>query len=205
MFDISSIPKITIRDGILNDTQIVKDSHFYQLLINNEQWMKVNTKGDLELREFYSSYDLAYGNVLLSGFGFGILPLWISTKPNVNKVTVVEFNKNVVDLFLRFNNLDHKINIEIYDIHNFKSQDKYDWLILDHYEGNKKPTKEELSLLTKNLEFQNLWFWSLEYLLTECTSWQEFREKYSFKIPDLPKEQVLRYMENLFRHRDFHL
>lgn len=203
MFDVKSIPRIVIREGALNDTQIVKNGAIYRLLTDGKQWMGANTNFTDELRQLYSSYDLAEGDVLLSGFGFGILPQWVAQKPEVTSLTVVEINENVVNLFLRFNNLDPKIKVVISDMTQYKDDIDYDWVILDHYEDDRLPTKDKLTQITNNLKCKNLWFWPLEFLLTNYDSWQKFREEYSTKIPNLPKNQVLNYMETVFRHKEF--
>jgi spermidine synthase len=205
MFDIKSVPKIVIREGELNSVKIVESEDVYELYIDNVRWNLVNTKDTLELREFYSSYDLAQGNVLLSGFGFGILPQWIASKQSVSSVTVIEWNKDVVNLFIRHNTLNPKVNVVIADIKKYKDDFCYDWAILDHYEIERIPTKEEFDLLSSNINFNNLWFWSLERRLTQYESWEKFRQKYSLKIPDLSIDKVMNYMETLFKRRDFHL
>lgn len=205
MFDIKTVPKIVIREGIINDVEIKKHGPIYMLYVNDQQWMVTDTASNLELREFYSSYDLAQGKVLLSGLGFGILPQWIASKDSVESVTVIELKQEVVNLFLRHNTPNPKINIKVADIKQYQDYIEYDWAIFDHYELDKVPTKKELNYLAKNLKFDNLWFWSLERRLTQYNSWQKFRQDYGLKIPDLSLDKVLHYMETLFRQKDFPL
>lgn len=203
MFDIKTVPKIKIREGISGNVEIKKYGKTYNLYIDGLRWMMVDTKSSREVREFYSSYDLAEGSVLLSGFGFGILPQWLASKDSVTDITVVEFNENVVDLFLRYNTLDPKIKIHIADIRKYKDIHIYDWTILDHYEYDRVPTKEELSLIESNINFHNLWFWSIEDKLQDYTNWEDFRIDYSLKLPQLGNSKlkeymkILRYKENL--------
>ena len=56
-----------------------------------------------EIKEMYSSYDLGYGKILISGLGFGILPLWLANKPGVDTIHIVEISQDVVDMFLEKN------------------------------------------------------------------------------------------------------
>lgn len=203
MFDIKSVPKIVIREGSIGNVSIVKDNKSYALFVDGEQWMFVNTKTNVELREFYSSYDLAEGNVLLSGFGFGILPQWIASKESVKSVTVVESSQEVIDLFNINNTLNPKIKIVISDIRQYQDDNSYDWAILDHYELERTPTKEDLDSLSKNLRFNNLWFWSLELKLTKHQSWEKFRQDLSLKIPNLPLDQVKDYVKTVFTQKEF--
>jgi spermidine synthase len=206
MFDIKSVPKITIREGSIGNATIRHYEGFYTLFVNDEQQMAINTKANGEIKEFYSSYDLAEGDVLLSGLGFGICAQWIASKPEVTSVTVVEFSQNVLDLFLRHNILDSKIKVVIADIKEYKDSARYNWVILDHYENERVPTREELAQICSNIETDNLWFWSLEtHLVYSYNSWSKFRESYNLTIPDLPVKQVLEYVKNLFIKKDFHL
>jgi spermidine synthase len=200
MFDIKSVPKIVIREGSIGSTKITKSGNHYELLTNDERWMLVNTTSKQELNEFYSSYDLAEGNVLLSGFGFGILPQWIASKESVKSVTVVELNQEVIDLFLLHNSLNPKIKIVVSDIRNYHDDTLYDWAIFDHYEAARVPTKQDFDLLSNNLNFKNLWFWSLEDKLENYTSWSSFKSDYSSKLPDLDISKLERYM-NLLKYK----
>jgi spermidine synthase len=197
MFDIKSVPKIVIREGSIGSTKITKSGNHYELLTNDERWMLVNTTSKQELNEFYSSYDLAEGNVLLSGFGFGILPQWIASKESVKSVTVVELNQEVIDLFLLHNSLDPKIKIVVSDVRNYHDDTLYDWAIFDHYEADRVPTKQDLDLLSNNLNFKNLWFWSLEEKLQNYASWSSFKSDYSSKLPDLDISTLEGYMDVL--------
>lgn len=200
---IKTVPKIAVREGQRNEVKIIKNGNSYALYVADQQWNILHAKSTFSLREFYSSYDLAQGNVLLSGFGFGVVAQWVASKPSVTSVTVIEKYQEVVDLFCINNTPDPKIKIVIDDIHAYKSNEQFDWAIFDHYELDVRPSKEELTQLESNLSYNNLWFWSLEYKLRDYTNWQEFRNNYSLKIPDLPKEQVLGYMETVFRKTDF--
>lgn len=202
---VNTVPKITIREGQIQDVKIVKDNNWYILYVGNQQWNMVHTASTFSLREWYSSYDLAEGNVLLSGFGFGILPQWIASKSNVTSVTVVEKYKEVVDLFDRHNILNPKITIVFDDIHTFKSEQIFDWAIYDHYELNIRPNKKELKELENNLTYTNLWFWSLEYRLSEHSNWQDFRNDYSLKIPDLSPEILERYTKTVSKEMGLYL
>jgi spermidine synthase len=203
MFDIKSVPKIVIREGSINNVSIVKNNTFYYLLVDNEQWMYLDTSANIQLREFYSSYDLAENNVLLSGWGFGILPQWIASKESVKSVTVVEKNKEVIDLFLLHNSINPKIKIVVSDIRKYHDNTFYDWAIFDHYELERVPTKEDFDLLSNNLNFKNLWFWSIEKNILQENSFQKVRQEFSIKIPNLSLNQVNNYMKTLFTQKDF--
>ena len=205
MFDIKTGPKIAIREGLINNVEIVKNGSAYRLLIDNQQWMFIDTKSSIQIREFYSSYDLVSGNVLLSGFGFGILPQWIATKDSVKSVTVVEWREEVIDLFLRNNALNSKIDIKIADILDYQDDVSYDWTILDHYELDRQPQKNEINKISSNVNFNNLWFWSVEYALLNYKNWSKFRDDYGHKIPDLSIDRIKHYLDNMFIQKDFQI
>ena len=50
-----------------------------------------------QAKQFYSHYNLAYGHVVCTGLGFGTREKWLSTKPEVTKITVIEANKQIID------------------------------------------------------------------------------------------------------------
>jgi hypothetical protein len=200
MFDIKSVPKIVIREASIGNVEIKKFGSIYQLFVDGIRWNFVNTASIGEVKEFYSSYDLAEGNVLLSGFGFGLLPQWIASKESVRSVTVVELNPEVVEIFKSNNILNPKIEVVISDIREYKDEEVYDWGIFDHYELERAPTKEELDLLSKNINFKNLWFWSLEYKLKSYTNWKSFKEDYGLKLPNLNNSKLQEYL-GLFNYK----
>ena len=59
----------------------------WRLSLNGIQWMVFDpTHG--QAKQFYSHYNLAYGHVVCTGLGFGTREKWLSTKPEVTKITV---------------------------------------------------------------------------------------------------------------------
>ena len=97
-FDIKTVPLVIIKNGTSNNVVISnppKEPHMFYLHQNNKQLMVLNTKTNREIKELYSSYDLAYGDVLVSGLGFGILPLWLASKPEVKLVDIAVTDENI--------------------------------------------------------------------------------------------------------------
>jgi hypothetical protein len=175
----------------------------YVLYLDELKWMVFDSKDNLAVKEFYSSYDLAYGNVLVSGLGFGILTKWLAKKPEVKSITVIEQSQDIVDMFLENNNIDSKIKIYVSDIRQYKDNKSYDWILLDHYEEERKPTKEDLEIICSNIKTENLWFWSLEFILLKHNSWSSFRENYSKKIPNIALSKVIEYVRYITGHKHF--
>lgn len=204
MLDGFDLPLPIIKESIEGHAKIIEYKNVYRLYIGAKQWMALDMNNKSEINEFYSSYDLSYGDVLLSGLGFGILPQWIASKPEVKSVTVVESSQDVVNIFLKNNKLHEKIKLIVEDIGLYKDTKTYDWAIFDHYEGATQPTKQEIEQISNNIKFNNLWFWSLEYRLIEkYRSWSKFRDDYSLKIPDLDVKQVNKYIVDLYSPKNF--
>lgn len=221
MFDIKTVPKVAIRAGTSGNVEIIKRNSAYVLLMNDKQYMVAKTNTDTEIRELYSSYDLAKGDVLITGFGFGILALWLASKPEVASVKVLDISQDVVDLFLRNNKLPDKVSVEIVDAKNYKTDKFYDCILLDHFQDTVPPTPEELQQISRNIPNHSLmWFWSLENrLLVEChleelragnycqvdptQHWEEFKQRYNIKLPELSKEKLSEYVGTWFRCKDY--
>lgn len=169
MFNPSSIPNINIDIGKIDNCEITKEDNLYTLLVDGERWMAEDLTTFESSLSQYSSYELAYGKVLCSGFGFGILALWLSQKDNVESITVIEKNQGVIDLFLRNNILPDNVNIILSDMDEYQTQDHYDCILLDHYEYD--TTDEKINSARKvaqNIPNHNLfYFWSIEEVYFE--------------------------------------
>lgn len=223
--DFSLIPKIITTEGTWGDISIVKSGSYLDLIHSGEQWHSLNTKNKREIYEQYSSYDLAYGDVLVSGFGFGYTTLWIASKPEVKSVTVIEVSQDVVDAFLANNQLPENVSVIIEDINLYKSNKKYDCIFFDHFNYLKEDNfYKELCNNAKKIPHNLFWFWSLElyyimnyYGITKeqlflypidfkqfdfTAKWNEFRGKLDMpSIPLIPKSKLDLYIDVYFmRH-----
>lgn len=147
-----------------------KEPWIYHLHKNNKQLMLINFRTNREIKELYSSYDLAYGDVLLSGLGFGILTLWIAYKPGIKSVTVVEYSQDIIDIFLQSNTLPNNVTIICDDIKNYKTKEKYDCIFLDHYPDLTPDSMldtliEETKQIVSNVPNHTLmWIYPIEYI-----------------------------------------
>jgi hypothetical protein len=164
MFDKNTIPQITVTPAKNGDFSITQKGNTFYLHKNEAQLMQLNTKTLREYKEQYACYDLAYGDVLITGLGFGMLATWLASKPEVTSVTVIEYSQEVVDLFTSSNPVTDKICIELGDAKTYATNDKFDCLFLDHFpDHSSEPIYEEVLGISKNIPNHNvLWFWSLE-------------------------------------------
>lgn len=178
------LPNVVIKEGISNDISIVNDNGVWRLYGNDVQFMQLITKTNREIKELYSSFDLAYGNVFITGLGFGIIALWVANKPEVKSVTVIENSQDVIDLFLASNKLPEKVKIILGDADNYTTEKHYDCLLLDHFkDGDERPfTYARIQNIAKNIPHDLFWFWSIEqrYCVRVC----------DFRVKDLYIEPV---------------
>jgi hypothetical protein len=219
MFDKKSIPEVTITPAKVGDFSITKEGNVFYLHKDQAQFMQLNVKSMREYKEQYACYELAYGDVLITGLGFGMLATWLASKPEVTSVKVIEFYQEVIDLFTESNPVPDKVTIELGDAKNYKTNDKFDCVFLDHFpDHSDEPIYEEVLEISKNIPNHNvLWFWSLErwYLenyygfnfkifltnppdlepLNLYEQWQRFRSDVSvLTIPMLDAKKVKEYI-----------
>jgi hypothetical protein len=166
--------------------------------------MSLDTKNSKAIRQFYSSFDLAYGDVLVTGLGFGILTLWLDTKPEVKSIKVLEISQDVVDLFLEHNKLPDNATIEIADAREYQTDQHFDCILLDHYELHKF-TPEQLATISNNIPNHNLiWFWDLENYVRDIkleNRWSEFKKTYVAKFPNIDEAKITEYIDTVFMRK----
>ena len=139
---------------------------------------------------FYPQYDLSYGHVILTGLGMNMSPNWISTKPEVSKVTVIENNKYIIDYIKKYGFIDDKVEIIHGDAEKYIG--KCDVFIHDHNYGEMYSLKKRLNTfdILDNIECDLIW--------SQRVTWQ--LSKYSYnnylilkennqKLPNLSKEK----------------
>lgn len=219
MFDKKSIPQVTITPAKVGEFKVSQIRNLFSLRKGKDQLMQLNVKSLREYKEQYACYDLAYGDVLLTGLGFGMLATWLAAKPEVISVKVVEFSQEVIDMFTNANTVSKKITIELADAKTYSTNDKFDCIFLDHFpDHSDEPIYEEVLTISKNIPNHNvLWFWSLEkwylenyygfnYLVFVTTppdleslnlydQWEKFRSDISvLTIPALNLSKVKEYI-----------
>jgi len=168
----------------------------YELVHSGEVWMSyvsgdpnASTQNRATIYIQFSSYDLAYGDVVTSGLGFGLIQNLILNKPNVKSLTVYEISKDVIELNreLYGDEFLDKMTIINDSINNAKNI-KCDCLILDHYDPiigiekfhdgtpdrgdlfSKRIIKDIKDISLKNPKVKLLWFWDIE---NSIMTWQD--------------------------------
>jgi hypothetical protein len=162
-FDITSVPAFKVEETSFGSIDIVLKNGAYLLYNNGIQWMGLSIDDYREIREMYSSYDMAYGDVLITGLGFGILALWLCNKPEVKSVTVIENSKDVIEVFKKLNKVPDKLKIINDDARTFITEKKYDGIFLDHYElQNWDWRLKDMQSFCSRIKHDVFWAWSLE-------------------------------------------
>ncbi|SDE98388.1 hypothetical protein SAMN04488542_104115 [Fontibacillus panacisegetis] len=109
---------------------------FPAILENDRIWMTITPN---EIETMKEAVDQAFGSVLTYGLGLGYYTYMVSEKDNVESVTVVEMNEDVIHLFKKnvlpqFRNA-HKINIIQADAFEYAgqhmTQGNYDFVFTD--------------------------------------------------------------------------
>jgi hypothetical protein len=181
----------------------IKEEEKFVLRHKGIQWM-ASDESFLEPKDtFYSQYDLAYGDVLLSGLGFGILPKALSQKTSVQSVTVIEINKDIIDAFLKNNKVDSKITIIEADASTYVSDKKYDCLLPDHYELQGVDwTLADMKGMAKRISHDVYWPWSIEEIFLIKTY---PKKSYSSETLELYKEEIpVKWREFIAEHLNSH-
>lgn len=183
--DIKTIPPVVIKEGMYGDVEIIKNSSIYFLKHSNVAWNQYHEKNMREYHEQWSGYDLAYGDVLISGFGFGQFATWVASKPEVTSVTCLEISQDIVDAFLVNNTMPDNLEVIVGDVNQYKSDKHYDCIILDHIADGPQPESfyRDLAAITKNVPDHNVfWFWSLELHYIKDFYDITFEQMYVFPI-----------------------
>ena len=190
----------------VNSVEVSESNNAVVLSTNGESWMVLNLLNYREVYELFSHISVSKGKILCSGMGLLLRESWL-----INKgfdVTVVEYNKDIIDYHLKHNShICSKLTIIHDDIHNIVG--KYDTVLLDHYEHESQlEIIDDVISLMDNISCDVLWFWPLErfvesYHYRRTGGW-EFYQYLRTKIPALPDisyTQLFEFLEKYYFYR----
>jgi hypothetical protein len=171
IYDLSRIKLPHTNPVKISDIEIIfnKNNKSYTLYQNNNKWMIFSTSKEYDsVKEFYPQYDMAHGNVLITGLGFGIVASWLLQKETVKSVTVIELSKEIIGIFKKNNpEIYNKLIIINDDASKYITDKKYDCLFLDHYEDQDFEWRiNDMNLVMKNIPHDIFWSWSIEEIYT---------------------------------------
>lgn len=167
MFNLSTVPEINIFCSSSGSAKIVaENSHLFNLNENEITVDSFNINTNTALKQQYSAYDLANGNVLMNRLGLGAIALWISSKPSVNHLTVIEKSKDVIDLFLLNNKCPNNMTIINEDPNNFASSSTFDFVYFDS-NNEMHDTNDFYFFLAKIANYKQAWCYGIERFYAE--------------------------------------
>ena len=179
--------------GVYGNAEIeyIPELDRYTLTCNGVSWMETDKNCMHTRNTMFAQYDLAYGDVLVTGLGFGILTTAIAEKDEVTSITVLELSEDVISAFITNNQVSDKVKIVQADATTFTSETKYDCLLPDHYElQSYKWRVKDMNRLAGNIKHDVFWPWSIEEIFlkerfprysVKCSS-SELFEKYADRI-----------------------
>lgn len=136
---------LILKDGQVGDFKLqhyeISDNNFYAIvrcgippgiyvrLINRGECVMSDTPMEKDTnRDFVRN---AHGNVLIGGLGIGLIILAIQDKEDVKQITVVEKNREVIELVGKQLPLNSKVNIVNDDVFEYKPLIKYNTIYMD--------------------------------------------------------------------------
>lgn len=133
-----------LKDGKVGDFELshyeIGQNDWYAMLhgIPSGKFVRLMHKGevvmsntDMEKRTNSSFMINAHGNVLIGGLGIGLILLAIQDKEEVKQITVVEKNKEVIELVGGQLPLNSKVHIVHDDVFEYKPLFKYNTIYMD--------------------------------------------------------------------------
>ena len=90
---------IYVNEGFVENSKLGyfdKEFKFLTLLENDQIWMLISPN---EINTMQKHVNEANGNVLVLGLGLGYFPYMISLKNNIKSITIIENNKDIIDMF----------------------------------------------------------------------------------------------------------
>ena len=200
-------------DISIGHVKLFGDKGNYRLTVEGHEWMSYNTylEPQPQKTELFSSYDLAYGDCIVSGLGFGIIANWLASKPEVKSIKVYEISKDIIELNRQYNKLHKKIEVINAPIADARGN-KCNCLLLDHYESEDVAyIYRDVKYLSEIIDCDLVWFWRIEPSLMkwvftarnlrsmELTHFMLLYKEWRLflgidKLPELSEDKLLEYL-----------
>jgi len=165
--------ELFVYDDFLYDNEYViprlgffnKRYHYLSVYNNNRLWMSITPN---EINTMKEPVELANGNVLVIGLGLGYYQYMISLKENVQSITIVELDKDVIDLFKKIilPRFEFKDKIKIINDDGIEylkkiNDNDYDFIFIDIYHdvSDGLPIYKEILPYFKNFKNTKYHFW----------------------------------------------
>ncbi len=137
----------------------------------NKVWMSPAIS---EIESMGDGIEKGHGKCLTMGLGIGVLPyLWL-LKDEVESVTIVEFNQDVIDLFEKYIKpqfrTDKKLEIihgDAFDYYNEEFLNQFDYVYVDFWESSGDGLKLYTRLMKKKINLPHVDFWVEDSILCD--------------------------------------
>ena len=139
------------------DLRGIEPGKYIRLAHNDECVMSDTTM------EKYTNLDFcanAYGDIIIGGLGIGMIIMAIQDKSEVNSITVIEKNQEVIDMVASQLNFNDKVNIICADVFEWKPErgvkydmaymDIWNWINEDVYKNEMQPLKRKYARFLKS-------------------------------------------------------
>lgn len=158
----------------------IKPNYIYTRLTENGQVWMSDTPMELHTNDEFMRY--ANGNVLIFGLGMGAILAPLKDDPNISHITVVELNKEIIDLIGPYFTSD-RITIVEGDAYTYDcGKEKYDTIYFDIWQDRCSDNYEDMKVLhkryRKNLNKENSNKWMSSWLYDWAKS-ETYRNKRS--------------------------
>lgn len=141
---------------------------------HNRVWMSPAIS---EISSMKDGFEKGHGKCLTLGLGLGVLPyLWL-LKTEVEGVTIVEFNKDVIDLFEKYIKPQFKTNKKLEIIHgnalDYFTEDflnKFNYVYVDFWESTEDGLEWYTKLMEKKVTLPHIDYWIEDSILYSLKS-----------------------------------
>lgn len=139
------------------------------LMEGDNVWMSSTIS---EHRSMDEHIDNANGKVLTFGLGIGYYPYMCLLKDNVESITIVEVNQDIIDMFNKYIlpqfKTDKKIEIIKGDMYNYYNRDfmsNFDYIFVDTWDSNCDGLEHYKKLMKTGIREANIGYWIEDSIL----------------------------------------
>jgi len=137
----------------------------------NKVWMSPAIS---EIESMRDGIEKGHGKCMTMGLGIGVLPyLWL-LKDEVESVTIVEFNQDVINLFEKYIRpqfrTDKKLEIihgDAFDYYNEEFLNQFDYVYVDFWESSGDGLEFYTRLMKKKINFPHVDYWVEDSILCD--------------------------------------
>ncbi len=147
----------------ITESPILTEFTTAELSIFEELFMNITP---MELQAHINAIQWAHGNILIGGLGMGYFLKMIKEKPDVETITVIEKNQEIIDCYLSCFSITPNIELLCGDIFTFKSDRLFDFVYIDIWpEFVIEKIESDMLEISNNIRAKLYSFWGIELYL----------------------------------------